>query len=125
MVQIWYGASAAFIKATILLLYLRVFTPRRWTPLDYTIRVFIVIVVLFPASISVAKIFECTPRARIWNNTIQGTCIGLAAMLNASGIFNIIFDVVILLVPIPALWKLKVERKKKIGIYLIFTVGVV
>ena len=47
----------------------------------------------------------------------------MSALLGSSGVFNIIFDVVILLVPIPMLWTLKIGPKRKIGIYVIFTVG--
>ena len=48
----------------------------------------------------------------------------LAALLDASGLFNIISDTAILLVPIKGLWTLHVSFKKKIGIYAVFTVGV-
>lgn len=69
------------------------------------------------------KIWECTPRARIWNKSIEGSCIDVAKVLNADGVFNTFSDIVILLVPIKALWKLQMMTKRKIGIGLLFTVG--
>ena len=40
------------------------------------------------------------------------------------GIFNMVSDVVILLVPIKGLWTLKMSVKKKITTYVVFTVGI-
>ena len=107
------------------MLYLRVFSPQRWTPFDTSIRVFILLVVLLPTSISIAKILQCLPRERIWNSSVPGTCVNLAALLDSSGVFNIVSDLVILLVPVKGLWGLKMDRKRKIGIYAVFTVGIV
>ena len=122
--QIVYGLAAAVIKSTILLLYLRVFSPRRWTAFDNAIRGFVLIVCLFYLGLTFAKIFQCVPREKIWIPSTPGTCVNLAALLDASGLFNILSDTAILLVPIKGLWTLQVSFRKKIGIYAVFTVGV-
>ena len=69
------------------------------------------------------KIWECTPRAKIWNKSIDGTCIHVASVLNADGVFNTLSDVFILLVPVKALWTLQMKTGRKVGIGLLFTVG--
>ena len=78
--------------------------------------------IYYTATIPV-KIWGCTPRARIWNKSIEGSCINVAQVLNVDGCFNTLSDIVILLVPVKALWKLQMKTKRKIGIGLVFTVG--
>ncbi|MCJ1357489.1 MAG: hypothetical protein MMC33_007485 [Icmadophila ericetorum] len=125
VIQITYSPAAAITKCTILLLYLRVFTPRRWDKLSIIIKTFILIVCLFYVALSLSKICQCVPRERIWNKTVPGKCLDLPVLLDSSGLFNIISDVCILLVPLKGVWHLQMTRGRKIGVYMIFTVGAI
>lgn len=122
--QICYGIAAAFVKSTILLLFLRVFSPLRRSGFAMTIKTGIAVVVAFYIAISVSKILQCLPREKIWNPATPGTCVNLSVLLDTSGIFNIVSDVAILLVPVKGLWSLQLSLKKKVGIYAAFTVGI-
>ena len=51
-------------------------------------------------------------------------CVDLVVLLDASGLFNIISDICILLVPLKGVWSLQMSRMRKVGIYFIFTVGI-
>lgn len=82
-----------------------------------------IIVCLFYTATSAAKIFECTPRSRIWDSSIEGTCINVPSLLNISGLFNIITDMLILLVPVKSVWKLNMDRGRKVACVLLFSVG--
>lgn len=82
-----------------------------------------VVCCLYYITTIIVKICECTPRARIWNKSIEGTCISIARVLNTDGVFNTLSDVFILLVPLKALWKLRMKTRRKIGIGMLFTVG--
>ncbi|KAJ4344811.1 uncharacterized protein N0V89_012555 [Didymosphaeria variabile] len=42
----------------------------------------------------------------------------------AAGIFGLISDIYILIIPLPAVKKLNIRKKKKIGVYIIFSSGV-
>ena len=88
-----------------------------------TIKTCIALVIGCYIAISVSKILQCWPREKIWNAATPGTCINLAVLLDTSGIFNIVSDVVILLLPIKGLWNLQMSFRKKVGIYAAFTVG--
>ena len=123
VIQIWYGFAAGITRTTILQLYLRVFAPRRWSFFDVLIRLLFGVTWAFYGITTVVKACQCLPRPRIWDPTVAGTCLNLPAILIASGLFNIISEFVILVAPITVLWSLNVSRKRKIGIYLVFTVG--
>jgi hypothetical protein len=38
-----------------------------------------------------------------------------------SGVFGLISDVYILIIPMPAVWKLNIRKEKKVGVYVIFS----
>ena len=69
------------------------------------------------------KIWECVPRAKIWDRSIQGYCVNAASILDVSGFFNTVSDLLILLIPIRAVHALQMKRKRKAGVVAIFTVG--
>ena len=118
-----YGPAILFTKLTILLMYRRIFSPRRWSPFNIALRSFEAVLILFYIAITIAKIWECRPRARIWNKSIKGTCIDIPRLLNTSGLFNTISDLLILLVPLKAVWNLNMKWKKKLGVIAVFSVG--
>lgn len=121
--QIWYGVAAACIKLAILLLYLRVFSTRHRDAFNLAIRGLMIVICTFYLALSTAKIGQCVPRARIWDKSVPGRCVNLSALLQSSGLFNILSDVCILLVPLKGVWNLQISRKRRTGIYAIFTVG--
>jgi hypothetical protein len=47
----------------------------------------------------------------------------LAKMNVISGVFGLISDVYILIIPMPAVWKLNIRKEKKVGVYVIFSSG--
>ncbi|TVY20112.1 hypothetical protein LARI1_G001932 [Lachnellula arida] len=123
--SIEYGIEILLCKLTILMMYRRVFVPHRWGFFDIVLRTFEAILIFFYFSITVVKIFECNPRARIWNKKLHGTCINIDTMLNSSGLFNMITDILILLVPIKSVWKLQMKKAKKLRVVLVFTFALI
>jgi hypothetical protein len=103
--------------------YRRVFVPRRRSAFDIFLRICEVSIIGFYIAITTVKIFECNPRERIWDRTIPGTCVDVGSLLNASGFFNLLTDTIVLLIPIRCVWNLKMKRKKKLLVIMVFTVG--
>ena len=121
--SIIYGPAIGCTKVAILLLYRRVFSPQKQSRVDRAIRAFIVILTLFYVAITIAKIFECTPRARIWDKRKPGTCVNIPNLLNSSGAFNTLTDILLLLIPVKVSWTLNTSVKRKAGVVLLFTFG--
>jgi hypothetical protein len=107
----------------VLSLYRRVFSPRRRSVFDITIFTITILLIGFYLTITIVKIFECIPRARIINKSIPGNCINIPILLNTSGVFNTITDFVILFLPIHAVWKLRMGARRKFLVVLVFTFG--
>lgn len=118
-----YGIAICMTKVSVLWLYRRVFSPVKWSTFDKIIVGMIALMVSFYFATDVAKIMECTPRSRIWDKTVPGTCINEAVLLNTSGFFNTITDFIILIMPIHSAMKLQLSRVRKALIIAVFTFG--
>ena len=75
----------------------------------------------------VETVFEidiCTPREKIWNPLLDtGHCFDFYATFQATGIFNVISDFAILILPMLSVWKLQMSFKRKILMTAIFATG--
>ncbi|KAK7926778.1 hypothetical protein PG985_003776 [Apiospora marii] len=123
VVTIHYGVTICLVKLTILQLYRRVFSPARHGPFDVGIVALDLFVVGFYVATNLAKVFQCTPREKIWVSSLPGRCIDISTLLNVSGIVNTVTDFIILVLPIKAVWNLKMGARKKITVVLVFTFG--
>ncbi|KAL8685188.1 MAG: hypothetical protein Q9224_005921 [Gallowayella concinna] len=90
---------------------------------DWVLRSFIAVLTGFYVATTFVKIWECSPRERIWNNSVPGRCVEIPNLLNTSGLFNTITDLVILLLPIKLVWNLQTSIRQKVGIVAVFTLG--
>ena len=68
-------------------------------------------------------ILQCVPPAAQWNSSIEGKCINFTAVVLAAGVINVVTDFVILILPVPVLWNLKVSTGRKIMIMGTFMLG--
>lgn len=116
------------IKSAILLEWLRIFSPKGkhdvffwgchavlWTNALW----FIVSIIIVNTAI--------TPRAAIWDVTIPNPQkhVNTRASNLVSAVLNLVFDLVILVLPQKIIWKLRMHKSRKVGISVIFAVGVV
>lgn len=66
----------------------------------------------------------CQPLQLFWNFWVPGHCIDRKARDIANAAFNVVMDIIILLLPQPVIWKLHMTKTRKIGICVVFSVGV-
>lgn len=93
-------------------------------PLFVAIQIVIWSNFLFYFTDFVFEIAACTPREKIWNKLITtGRCHNTHAMYMASGVFNVLSDFAILILPIVPIWNLRLPLKKKILMIAIFSTG--
>ncbi|KAF5694875.1 integral membrane protein [Fusarium denticulatum] len=75
------------------------------------------------------NIFQCTPIRWNWDRfggeDVDFWCMDLNKLQWSINITNIIFDIVVLVLPIPLIWKTKSTFRRKLGIVLMFSLGVV
>jgi len=123
--EILYGIIIFFIKLSILLQYLRIFVTSRNgnMALLVAIQVCIWCCLLFYLIIDIFAISACVPREKIWNPLMSGHCIDTDSEYKATGIFNVVSDFAVLILPIAPLWRLQMPLRRKFGVSAIFATG--
>ncbi|KAK2744920.1 hypothetical protein FQN55_006482 [Onygenales sp. PD_40] len=65
----------------------------------------------------------CTPVSVVWSSTFPVSCIDLSSFNYFNAAFHILTDIMLALLPIPILKHLQITRRRKIGLIVCFSVG--
>ena len=117
---VW-GAANTAVKFSILHLYLTIFPSRTFCRVCYAT---MVVSFAYLLSVILETFVLCRPVQYNWDKTIKGTCdknIMVGYIL--SGSTNLLLDVIVVVLPMPVLWKLRLPWGKKIGIMAMFSLG--
>ena len=119
-----YYLAAFFTKTSILFLIARVFAPHRKAVL--ITRALISVMVFYYVPAFFIKLFRCNPIRKNWSPETEGKCIATKySILFADCIISIITDLVILLLPLPLVWKLQISLRRKLKVMSVFAGGIV
>ena len=118
--NVFYACTSPTIKLSILLLYRRIFV----TPVVKSIT-FVVgcILAAWLVAVVFTQIFSCTPVEGSWKPTTARHCIDSIIFYEAVAISNVLLDFMLLLLPIPVVWKLNMSMRRKAQVCGIFLVG--
>lgn len=119
--QIFYKININMTKASILLLYLRIFIIK---PFRVVCWVMLGIILSYMTASVFVSIFQCAPLPRAWDKSIPGTCISITMNWYANAGFSIATDVIILLMPMPIIYSLRLQRNQKVGLMVVFALGI-
>ncbi|KAI1138714.1 hypothetical protein F5Y05DRAFT_382099 [Hypoxylon sp. FL0543] len=125
--SICYGLAVMFLKLAILYDWLRIFIPtRQRNAMFWTLQFLIWCNVIYYVSGTFLEIFRCTPRQKIWDPLfVGGVCpIDIAANNFASALINLVSDLAVLAVPQWVIWRLQMSTARKIGVSLLFVIGI-
>jgi hypothetical protein len=118
--ELIYATSISTIKLSVMLFYLRVFVN---SGLRKAVKLAIGFVVLWSVGNILQVFLICRPFAHTYDPTVPGECGNQIASFIAIGAFNIITDVIILTLPLPTIWSLKMTTPAKLGLTGVFLVG--
>ena len=120
--SILYSIGIWTVKLSILALYLRIF--KSVTALRYATYGLIVVVTMAHWASVLTIIFGCTPVWKFWDLTsLEGTCVNLLEMAASESGLNVLTDLLVLTLPIKAVWSLRLPTKQKIIVAMTFLVG--
>ncbi|ODH14526.1 hypothetical protein ACO22_06567 [Paracoccidioides brasiliensis] len=119
--QFLWALSLSFCKVSILLLYARVFA----VPIVIWVgRGAMVFIISWAIATIVAGCLICRPFAFNWDQTIPGgKCSDQVLSFTITGVFNLVTDVLVLLLPLPYLFKLQMQLYKKLVLMGVFSIG--
>ena len=113
--------TTTFIKITILILYRRTFTTRRF---QRPIWIVGAIVIANSIGVFVSVCCYCTPIAHSWNPLeVPGRCINEVVATTMFSLTLLITDLIIYTMPMPITWQLEMTTRRKVETTLVFTLG--
>lgn len=132
--QLFYAGEPLYVavvfgtKVSLVLLYLRIWS-KDSRNLNMACWIVIGLLTALFISFEFATIFQCIPISYNWRSlidrTAKGSCTDRQAQIYSQAAFNIFFDVLVLLLPVPSLLKLNISWMKKLGVGIVFAVGIV
>ncbi|RYC62308.1 hypothetical protein CHU98_g3895 [Xylaria longipes] len=117
-----YNSAIAPVKVAILTEWMRIFSPQPRNAFFWFCHVVLWLNVVYYTGSIIVESMQCTPRQLIWDPTVKGTCLNTKAPEVISSI-NVASDIVLLVTPQLVIWRLKSSMEKRVGMTLIFAVG--
>ncbi|KAG4428195.1 hypothetical protein IFR05_016323 [Cadophora sp. M221] len=117
---LFYNMSLCLSKFAILLFCQRLFAPSSWRK---AYLVTLTCIGIYTAWAVATSIVPCVPVRRYWDKTVQGRCLPNEVLWFLNAGLNIVSDFVVVLLPIPTVFALRLPRKQKIGVSLVFGLG--
>ncbi|KAM3067971.1 SNARE-binding exocyst subunit S6 [Clarireedia jacksonii] len=116
------------IKMSVLFFYHRIFCPSRTGPARIVIIAMMILITLWTLGFGFTCIFPCKTDFSAWwgpTKDLIKKCISPFDLLFALTLSDFITDALVLIIPLPLLWKLKLSIAKKISVSAIFLLGMV
>ncbi|KAI9844190.1 MAG: hypothetical protein M1838_002293 [Thelocarpon superellum] len=117
-----YCTATLVIQTSFLLFYRRVFTMQS-PPFRLAIYVIGAFAYASWISIFVATLLLCQPIAYNWDKSIDGTCVNPNAVFISGLSINLFTDLCIVLLPIPMIWQIQINRAEKWAVLGAFILG--
>ncbi|GAB1315321.1 hypothetical protein MFIFM68171_05531 [Madurella fahalii] len=119
-----YAGALLFAKTAILLEWIHIFAPDRTRPFFYWSSYIMIManLLLYTGSI-IASAITCIPHESIYYPWVAGRCIDRKALGVVTAFFNVVLDLLILILPQPIIWSMKMHRERRLGISAIFGMG--
>ena len=114
--------NGVWTKTSFLFLYYRIFGVVKY--FRYALWGTAIIVWSFWAACTIVAFLGCLPFARNWDRTIPGHCVNLTAFFRWNGVCNLLIDFLILLLPLPMVWRLNISIRQRIELSGVFLLGV-
>jgi hypothetical protein len=116
----FYDIALVTVKLGILALYHRVFIIPIFRKVVWGTAAF---VIAWGIGITVTLGLVCRPIEAFWDSNVKGECLRLVDFTYFTNITNLITDIWIFLLPVPVIWHLQLQTKKKLLLSLIFSIG--
>lgn len=115
-------SAITFAKVSVLLFYARIFTTNSaWFKRALWITGFLCVSYL--VVFVLVDVLGCLPLQKFWFRQKPGHCIDMYSMFLVCGLYDVVLDLIILILPLPMMWRLHIGRGRKISIFFAFICG--
>jgi hypothetical protein len=119
--ELVYTAALALAKIGVLLMYKRLFGINR--KFSLAVNITIGLVVCWFIGVEIATLFQCRPVYRLWIPRTPGKCFAIIEFFEGAAIPNVVTDAIILILPQPIIWKLRLPWSTRLALCGIFLLG--
>ena len=112
--------AVSTIKISVLLYYARLFPTKKFR---LAVNIVMAYLLVWLIAFFFAFIFQCTPVSQFWNQTGTGTCGQLIELYLGNGFTSLVSDVVLMVLPLPMIWSLRIRLFQKILLSGVFMLG--
>jgi hypothetical protein len=118
-----YNIGALSIKLMYFFQYYRIIRSIRRLRIIYG--VIMTLIVLWTVGQIFIAIFTCVPVSGLWDKSIKSQCnpLGPVVQIWMNSLGNIVTDVIILVLPLPVVWRLKMPKSQKWALVSLFGLG--
>ncbi|KAF7187451.1 Satratoxin biosynthesis SC1 cluster protein 4 [Pseudocercospora fuligena] len=123
--ELFYIFGLVFVKVAILLTYLRFFSDVKFRKVVFVV---IALNLINLIGFVFALMFQCTPVDYAWlrwDGTHKGTCVEFDKIAWPAAAINIVLDLMVIGLPFPQLWKMKMNKRKKLQVMIMFGTGLI
>lgn len=117
-----FDTGTAVSKSSALFFYARIFGVTN-TRFKYALWLVHAMNIAWLIAILLSVTFMCNPVEKAWKPALDGHCLNTGLLWTGSGITSLIIDVIILVLPLPMLWKLQMKAIRRVQITGVFICG--
>ena len=121
-----YNLGMTMVRFSAILFYNRIFEPRN-TNYRYYIWVALGLNTLWFLAFGTVAIVPCRPIEAFWNTPLllpsSYKCSSTLGIQLSSGITSVFMDLMVLILPMPRLWRLQTSLRKRLRVLFIFLMG--
>ncbi|MCJ1361386.1 hypothetical protein MMC16_000485 [Acarospora aff. strigata] len=116
-----YNTGLSLIKASLLLFYARIFGRVR----RFRIALWVAAGIIFGwfISINLVALLTCIPVHKAWKPEVPGFCLDVHKIFLGVATSNVITDVILLVLPMPMIWTLRMKLAQKLALIGVFILG--
>ncbi|KAI9739700.1 MAG: hypothetical protein M1834_006419 [Cirrosporium novae-zelandiae] len=119
--QILYYFALGLAKTSMVALYVRLASDKKHIYLLYGMGTMIF---LHGLAAAITTSHMCSPVSIVWSNTFPAGCINLLTFNYFNAAFHILSDLILAILPIPILKHLNMNKKRKLGLSILFSIGI-
>lgn len=108
------------VKVSILLFYRRTFPVPSF---QLAVKIVMAFEIVIPIVLCIVYLLQCRPLDYMWNRSLEGSCFNVKLYLQSTVIINVVSDFVVLFMPLPIIWGLRMSVGRKIAVSAMFALG--
>jgi len=115
------GACETFARLSVIFLYYRLFSIKRW--MGWSLKIVASLSITSLLVLIIVSIFHCKPIAAAFDASIHGECLDSQLAFLLYELSNLVLDLVVAFLPVRVIWRLHLPLRERLGVCGIFLTG--